>query len=432
MSEERFLDIPVAPAFERLCAPSRYKAIYGGRGKGGSHFFADQVIAYSMSEKMDIICLREVQLSLSQSIKKLIENKIEQHGLGKRFKILDSHIESDLGGRIGFQGMQNHTADSIKSLEGYRIALVEEAASLSQRSLDLLRPTIRWEDKARGLISEMWFVWNPNKCTDPVDHFFRGNNRLETDAPFKLRDDAVAIEASYDDNPWFPSVLRKDMEEDRNRDPDKYAHVWLGQYWHRSDARVFKNVVVEEFERPPGTVFRHGADWGFSVDPSVLVRMSIEGKRLYIDYEAYMVGCPIDQLPDLFDRIPHARDWFITADSARPETIDYMRTHGYPKVNAARKGKGSIEEGISFLQSFEIVIHPRCTNCIREFFSYSYRIDQKTDEVIPVLDDKRNHTIDSARYSLEGLRRAEKSGERKNISDTLVTSLSMGGSWMGG
>ena len=153
MSEGQFLDIRVAPAFEPLLKPARYKGIYGGRGKGGSHFFADQVIAYSMSEKMDIICLREIQISIAESIKKLIENKIEKHGLGKKFRILDTHIVSPYGGRIGFQGMQNHTAESIKSLEGYRIALIEEANSFSQRSLDLLRPTIRWEDKERGLAS---------------------------------------------------------------------------------------------------------------------------------------------------------------------------------------------------------------------------------------------------------------------------------------
>ena len=114
-----YLDIKIAPVFDPLLVPSRYKAIYGGRGKGGSHFFADQVISYSMSEKMDIICLREIQLSIAESIKKLIESKIQQYGLGKAFRVYDTHIMSPHGGRIGFQGMQNHTSESIKSLEGY-------------------------------------------------------------------------------------------------------------------------------------------------------------------------------------------------------------------------------------------------------------------------------------------------------------------------
>jgi len=428
------LAIKVAPIYEPLLKQSRYKAIYGGRGKGGSHFFADQVIAYSMSEKMDIVCLREIQLSLNQSVKKLIEDKIVKHGLSAYFRVLDSHIESVHGGRISFFGMQNHTSDSIKSLEGYRVAYIEEAASFSQRSLDLLRPTIRWEDKERGLISEIWAVWNPYKCTDPIDAFFRGNDKEDHEEAFIPRLDSIVVEASYRDNPFFPEVLRGDMEEDRRRDPDKYAHIWEGKYWTRTDALVFRNVKVEEFERPAGTIFRFGADWGFSIDPSVLIRMSLEPgtKRLYIDYEAYMVGCEIRDLPDLFDRVPESRKWYITADSARPETISHMRNNGFPKMNTAVKGTGSVEEGIAFLQSYDIIIHPRCKNTIRECFTHSYRVDKKTDEVLPILEDKRNHTIDSMRYACEGIRQASKTNKRQTVSETLGAYATSGGTYMGG
>ena len=113
-------------------------------------------------------------------------------------------------------------------------------------------------------------------------------------------------------------------------------------------------------------MFRLGADWGFSVDPSVLVRCHIDGRRLYVDYEAYMVGCEIDQLPDLFHGVPDAERWFITADSARPETISYMQKHGFPKINAAIKGAKSLEEGVEFLKTFDIIVHPRCQHLIDE------------------------------------------------------------------
>lgn len=391
------LHIPVAPVFEPLLRPARYKGAYGGRGSAKSHFFADQVVAYSLSEKMDIVCIRETQESLAESAKKLIENKIERHGLGKRFNVLKTHIESDLGGKIIFQGMQNHTAESIKSLEGYRIAWVEEAQNLSQRSLDLLRPTIRWEDKARGLESQIWFSWNPRHETDPVDAFFRS----ETPYP-----GSVVVRANYTDNPWFPDVLKAEMEYDRGRDPDKYAHVWLGEYEQNSEKRVFKNWKVEEFERPEGTIHRLGADWGFAIDPSCLVRCSIDGNRLYVDYEAYMVGCEIVNLPSLFDRVPESRKWFITADSARPETISYMRKHGYPRINAAVKGKKSVEEGVAFLQNYDIIVHPRCKHLIDELTLYSYKTDRLTGQILPILEDKRNHLIDSLRYACEGARRA--------------------------
>lgn len=406
MSELR---IRTAEVFEPLLQPARYKGAHGGRGSGKSHFFAEMLIERCILEKTDAVCVREVQKSLDQSVKKLLENKIAEMNAGAYFEVQDKKIHSKNGGLIIFQGMQNHTADSIKSLEGYDIAWVEEAQSLSQRSLDLLRPTIR---KAG---SELWFGWNPSKATDPVDVLLRGET---------LPPGAVVVEANYQDNPWLPEELRAEMEYDRARDPDKYAHIWLGKYQQNSEARVFRNWTVEDFTAPAGAIFRLGADWGFAVDPSVLVRCYIDGKRLYVDYEAHMVGCEIDQLPDLFDRVPDARKWFITADSARPETISYMRKHGYPKINAAIKGAKSVEEGIEFLKSFDIVVHPRCTHLIDELTLYSFKTDPLTGAVLPLLEDKNNHVIDSLRYACEGARKAIKPEQRK------PTGRNLGG-WMG-
>jgi phage terminase large subunit len=168
----------------------------------------------------------------------------------------------------------------------------------------------------------------------------------------------------------------------------------------------FRNWKVEEFERPHGTTFRLGADWGYAIDPSCLVRCSIDGNRLYIDYEAYLIGCEITQLPELFLRVPDSEKWFITADSARPETISYMQKHGYPKISAAIKGARSLEEGVAFLQSFDIIVHPRCQHVIDELTLYSYKQDPLTGKVLPLLQDKHNHCIDSLRYACEGARRA--------------------------
>lgn len=389
------LQIDTPRAFKPLLGASRYKGAYGGRGSGKSHFFAELAIERSIMARTDIVCIREVQQTLAQSVKKLLELKIEGMGLGPRFNILRDHIESDSGGRIIFQGMQTHTAESIKSLEGYDIAWVEEAQSLSQRSLDLLRPTIRKPG------SELWFSWNPNFPTDPVDVLLRGENPPP---------DAVVVQANYRDNPWLPDVLKAELEYDQKRDPDKFAHVWLGEYQRNSESRVFRNWSVEEFERPAGTVFRFGADWGYSIDPSCLVRCSIDGNRLYVDYEAYMIGCEITQLPDLFDRVPESRKWFITADSARPETISHMQRNGFPKINAAIKGAKSLEEGVAFLQAYDIVVHPRCQHVIDELTLYSYKTDPLTGKVTPILEDKNNHLIDALRYACEG---ARKSGANK-------------------
>lgn len=377
--------------FKPLLSYARYKCAWGGRGSGKSHAFAEALIEQCLLEKTDAVCIREIQKSLNQSVKKLLELKIEALGVGHLFEIQESQIKCCNGGRIIFIGMQNHTADSVKSLEGYDIAWVEEAQSLSQRSLDLLRPTIRKPG------SELWFTMNPNQATDPVDVLLRGDNPPP---------DAIVVEANYRDNPWLPDVLRAELEYDQKRDPDKFAHVWLGKYQRNSEARVFRNWTIEEFDSPPGATYRMGADWGFSVDPSVLVRCRLEGRRLYIDYEAYMVGCEIDMLPDLFDRVPDSRKWFITADSARPETISYMQKHGYPKINAAIKGAKSIEDGIEFLKSFDIVVHPRCVHTIDELTLYSFKTDSLTGAILPILSDKKNHVIDALRYACEAVRKA--------------------------
>lgn len=403
--------------FRPLLEPARYKGAYGGRGSGKSHAFAELLIERHIMGKVDSVCVREVQKSLDQSVKKLLEEKIKAMNAGDYFEVQDKKIYSKNGGQIIFQGMQNHTAESIKSLEGYDVAWVEEAQSLSQHSLDLLRPTIRKEQ------SEIWFSWNPRSATDPVDALLRGPSPPP---------DAVVVQANYRDNPWLPDVLRDELAFDQRRDPDKFAHVWLGEYQQNSEARVFKNWVVEEFDSPPGAVFRLGADWGFAVDPSVLVRCFIDGRRLYVDYEAWMVGCEIDQLPDLFDRVPESRKWFITADSARPETISYMQRHGFPKINPARKGPGSLEEGVEFLKSFDIVVHPRCQHVIDELTMYRYKTDSLTGQVLPVLEDKSNHTIDALRYACEAARQASVPTATIRRFLNPHEGMGAGSGWMGG
>jgi phage terminase large subunit len=387
------LQLPTPEWAVPLLSPSRYKAAWGGRGSGKSHFFAEMMIeAHIMDQKRRSVCVREIQKSLQQSVKRLLETKIEAMNANAYFEIQDSVIKSKKGdGAIIFQGMQNHTAESIKSLEGYDCAWVEEAQSLSQTSLDLLRPTIRKPG------SELWFSWNPRQQSDPVDFLLRGPE------PPK---DAEVIKVNFNDNPWFPDVLRDEMEYDLKRDPDKYQHVWQGHYLTNSNARVFRNWRVDEFEAPPEAIHRLGADWGFAIDPTVLVRCHIVGRTLYIDYEAYMVGCEIVNTPDLFMTIPESERWPIVADSARPETISHMRKNGFPKIMGAVKGSKSVEEGIEFLKNYDIVVHSRCKHTIDELSLYSYKTDPLTGKVLPLLEDKKNHVIDALRYACEGVRRA--------------------------
>lgn len=401
----RTLQIPVPRVFKPLLQPSRYKGAHGGRGSGKSHFFAGLLVQLAlMRPPIRAVCVREIQRSLEQSVKRLLEDKIEAFGVGGQFRVLNTHIETPGGGTVIFQGMRDHTAESIKSLEGYDVAWVEEAQSLSQRSLDLLRPTLRAAN------SELWFSWNPRAKTDPVDSFLRG----ETPPP-----GTVVVEATYEDNPWFPAVLREEMEWDKRRDPEKYSHVWGGKYESRSESRVFKNWRVEEFETPANATFYFGGDWGYAQDPTVLVRAWLKERTLHVDREVFKVGCEIDHTAALFDSLAcgctpgtpcqkpehgMARLWPVTADSARPETISYLQRHGYPRIVAAKKGPNSVKDGVAFLQNYDIVVHPRCKHTIDELTLYSWETDPLTGRVLPKLEDKKNHVIDSLRYATEAIR----------------------------
>lgn len=205
--------------------------------------FAEMVIeAHVLDQSRRTVCVREIQKSIEQSVKRLLEVKIEQLGVGSYFQVQDTVIKSRHGdGAIIFQGLQNHTADSIKSLEGYDCAWVEEAQSLSQYSLDLLRPTIR---KAN---SELWFTWNPRFKTDPVDVFFRK----------KKPDNAIVISVNWNDNPWFPEELRQEMLDDFERDPDKAEHIWNGAYGSTQGAILARwvNQAIREGRATPDVEF---------------------------------------------------------------------------------------------------------------------------------------------------------------------------------
>lgn len=371
--------------------PVRYRAVYGGRGSAKSHSFAQALVLKAAEKPLRIGCYREIQKSIRDSVKRLLDDKIAASGLKDFYSSTDTEIRGPNGSLFIFNGLRTNP-DAVKSTEGLDIAAVFEANRVSQRSWDMLIPTIRKSG------SEIWAEWNPEFASDPVDQMFRGKDGA---AP-----GSIVRRVNWNDNPFFPDVLKQELEWDKKRDPEKYAHIWLGEYQHHSEARVFKNWTVDTFERPAGTVYRLGADWGFSIDPSVMVRASIDQNRLYIDWETYRIGCEIVNLPELFMAIPEAEKWPSVADSARPETISHMRNHGFPKMQAAVKGAKSIEEGVAFLQSFDIIVHPRCQHVIDELTLYRYKTDPLTGQILPILEDKNNHCIDALRYACEGARRA--------------------------
>ena len=224
--------LEVPRKFKPLLYPKRYKGAYGGRGGAKSHFFAEQALVKCYASTTRIVCIREIQDSIRDSVRQLLVDKIAKLGLGHFFTPLDNEIRAPNGSLIIFKGMQSYNAETIKSLEAYDIAWVEEAQTLSQRSLDMLRPTLRKPG------SELWFSWNPRYKTDPVDKFFRS----------KPSEQAISVMVNWRDNPWFPEVLAKDMAEDFKADEDKADHVWNGAYGSSEGAILSRWVNAADRE----------------------------------------------------------------------------------------------------------------------------------------------------------------------------------------
>ncbi|MDA0335380.1 MAG: PBSX family phage terminase large subunit [bacterium] len=229
------LQIETPRVFVPLLEPARYKGAYGGRGSGKSHHFAEGLVEDClMHSGTRAVCIREVQKSLKESAKRLIEDKIESLGVSQYFNVKSTEIETPGGGVIIFQGMQDHTAESIKSLEGFHRAWCEEAQTLSARSLELLRPTIR----APG--SQLWFSWNPRSVNDPVDSLLRGP---------KPPADSIVVRANYSENPFFPRELKTEREFDAQHKRDRYGHIWLGEYEPMAVGAIWDRLTIHNSRR---------------------------------------------------------------------------------------------------------------------------------------------------------------------------------------
>ncbi len=230
------LKIKTPRVFAPLLGAARYKGVYGGRGSGKSHFFAELAVERTvMNPGQRIVCVREVQKSLKDSVKRLIEDKIRTLDVGAHFGFYHDHIVTPGKGVMLFQGLRDHTAESIKSLEGFHVAWVEEAQTLSEMSLEFLRPTVRAEG------SELWFSWNPRHADDPVDVLLRSP---------QTPPGAVVLKANYDDNPFFPAELETERAFDLKHRPDRYAHIWLGEYEPAAQGAIWNHQTIVQGRRP--------------------------------------------------------------------------------------------------------------------------------------------------------------------------------------
>ncbi len=377
--------IEFANSFKELFKKARYKVYYGGRGGAKSWHFALALILLATQNKLRILCTRQYQSSISESVHKLLLDSIQRLNLKKFYGITEKKILCVNGSEFIFHGLA-HDVSKIKSLENIDICWVEEAHNVSKNSWEILIPTIRSKN------SEIWISFNPYLESDETySRFVKG----------KIRN-SIVKKVSYIDNPWFPKVLYDEMERCKQNDYEAYENIWEGNCLQHSNAQIFKNKFkIEEFSATENTRYYQGADWGFSKDPTVLIRLFISENTLYIEHEAYAENIELDEMSELFDTIPNSRKYLIKADSARPETIRFMQKKGF-NIQAVSKWSGSILDGIAILKGFEqIIIHPRCKHTIYEAKHYSYKVDRITSEILPIVEDKNNHCFDAIRYALE-------------------------------
>jgi len=266
---------------------------------------------------------------------------------------------------------------------------VAEADKVPQDSWDKLIPTIRQEH------SEIWIDFNTDQEDDPIYNMLVNNPRP----------DALVMFQNYRDNPEFPEVLRAEMEYCKETDYEKYTWVWEGKTRSFSESCIYHGKWREDdFETPKDAEFFHGIDWGFATDPTAGIRCYVKDQCLFIDMECGGVGIEINDLPELFTKIPTLRMWKSRADNARPELVSYCYNHGYPRMRSAKKGPGSVEDGITKIRGFrEVIVHPRCVNTIDELKSYKFKRNVLTNEILPVPEKKNDHWMDALRYALEPL-----------------------------
>ena len=340
---------------EDLVGAFRKRVYWGGGGGGKSWAMARALGSVGAHKKLRILCESEIQHSIADSVHKLLIEQIAELGLESRYRITHNAILGINGTEFIFKGLRFNVRE-IKSTEGIDICWVEEAQSVSEESWAVLIPTVR---KAG---SEIWLSFNPLDEDDPTYQRFIVHTPPHS----------AVHKVGFRENPWFPDVLRREMEYLRQVGHESYLSVWEVEFRRISDAIIFKGkYVVEPFETPSQARFYHGADWGFAQDPTALIRCFTEGGNLYIDMESYGVGVDLDDTPSLFDAIPTSRRWPIKADAARPETISYMRRRGF-NISAAKKWQGSVEDGIEFMRSPKtVIIHSPCMHTVVEFANYS-------------------------------------------------------------
>ena len=370
----------------------RYIIIYGGRDSSKSHSVARTLIIKAYTEKCNILCTREIQNSIKDSVYSLLSNVIEEYGLSKAFEIVKDEIRCvTTGSKFIFKGLRHNVTD-VKGKEGINYCWVEEGENISSTSLDVLIPTIRKEN------SQLYITFNPNMIDDPVyDRFIT-----------HLRPDSRVIKINYNDNPFLSETSKKEIQYCKENDIEKYKWVYLGECRTTTEARILHNIVIHNFDIDTSRQPHFGLDLGFN-DPNALTQSYIYDNELYICREYYSNQLDPEELKSKLSNLEWITGKHIICDSSQPAMIKMFNSIGKFTVAGSRKSIGQPQKegaykyamAMYFKQFKKIHIHEtNCPNACREFPRWSFQVD-KNENIHDIVQDGSDHTLDSTIYALE-------------------------------
>lgn len=387
---------------EFLFKPARYKVARGGRGSGKSWGFARALLIRCAKQQTRVLCTREIQKSIQQSVHQLLSDQIEAMGLQGVFEILQNEIRGPHGSQIFFSGLSDITATALKSFEGVDIAWCEEAQAISAKSWKTLTPTIRKEG------SEIWVTYNPELESDPTHQMF------VTNPP----PDCVSVLMNYSDNPYFPAVLEAERAHaEATMSEEDYAHTWKGQCKPAVEGAIYFTAMSQTIAAGRIREVPHDAalkthivfDLGMADSMTLILVQKlaseirvihyIEGnQRILADYSAELRGLRLDDQPMNWGKVYLPHDGFHKRHQTGKDDAEILTGLGW---SVEKVPMAAVNSGIDRLREVfpRIYFHkPRTERLIECLKRYRWNISQKTGEAVSPLHDEFSHGADAARY----------------------------------
>lgn len=388
------------PKLKFLFEPARYKAVRGGRGSGKSWGLARALLIQGAAKPTRVLCTREVQKSIAQSVHQLLEDQVAGLGLGSFYEVLRDEIRGKNGTEFYFAGLSDQTADTLKSFEGVDIVWCEEAHSITERSWNILTPTIR---KAG---SEIWVSFNPELESDET------YRRFVTSPP----PDCVSVEMNYTDNPWFPPVLEQErLHAKATMKPDVYAHIWEGKCKPAIEGAIYFDQMAQAGGRigncPHDPYLKTHAIWDLGFNDSMAIILAqkvsseirlihyLEGnQRTLADYSAELRGLRLDDQPINWGHhyLPH--DGFAKRHQTGKMDADVLGGLGW---SVQKTPMMDVESGINRAREVFGRVYfnkERTAQLVEALKRYRRRINQTTNEPGEPVHDAYSHGADAFRY----------------------------------